>query len=88
MDIKGHRVGGNNGRTDSGYRSEDSDSFEHEEWACALCDASFYTQYECWEHEVEEHFYCSDCCRRFSSLNGVENVRKLVSTIPSPSGLR
>jgi DNA-directed RNA polymerase subunit RPC12/RpoP len=84
MDVKGHHLDGNNGHDDSGYRSGESDGYDHEEWNCAICRASFYSEEECWEHEVEEHFYCSDCGRRFSSMNGLENVSKLVSTFSPP----
>ncbi|KAM7192247.1 hypothetical protein V8F20_008949 [Naviculisporaceae sp. PSN 640] len=41
-------------------------------YECQICDDLFYGKDDCKNHEIEDHYYCSDCDRSFHSLNNIK----------------
>lgn len=52
------------------YCYADDDDFE-----CGVCDLRFSDEEKCEDHEIDVHFYCSDCERFFKDLMSIDQVR-------------
>lgn len=50
--------------------SDDEDDVE-----CGVCDFLFDDEEACADHEIENHFYCSECERFFKNYLNIKQVR-------------
>lgn len=43
---------------------------------CSQCDATYLTEEEVKEHEIDDHYYCAECDRVFNNGNNIKMVSK------------
>jgi hypothetical protein len=44
-------------------------SYRNDNVECSECDETFETDEACREHQIEDHYYCTDCDRHFVNYN-------------------
>lgn len=56
---------------------------EEEVYECAVCPYIYNELYDCKNHEIVDHYYCSDCKRSFMNYNNIKLVCPM-RPLPSP----
>lgn len=78
LDSTGHRTPAFECDTCSRFFTSERARFQHMDdanhfaWQCSICDYTWPSEQDRQKHEERDHFYCSDCNRRFQNYNNLK----------------